>query len=489
MSRQTGDFGFGPRQAVYTVASLTAELQEHLEDRFQTVRVRGEISNASQYRSGHWYFTLKDEEAQISCVCFRGSARFLRVTPKDGRAVLAQGRIGVYAKRGQYQLIVTSLTPQGVGALQEQFERLKAKLQEEGLFDPGRKRKLPPIPHRIGIVTSPTGAVIADMLRVFARRFPGLHIRLFPVRVQGDGSSEDIAAGVRYFSQCAWPDVVIVGRGGGSLEDLWSFNEEAVARAIAASSVPVVSAVGHETDFTIADFVADLRAPTPSAAAELVVPEASALQQQLTDTATRGQKAIRHRLTQLSERLFEMGIDRAATRMSLRIGDAGQMLDDVERLLHKAQANRIRAARQRCERVERALRHQDVAVRLARQSARLGAIADRLGKAFPGILGVRTTRLADLRRRLPLAWRTYLACKTSSADAVTGRLRSLSPLAVLGRGYSIVQEPDGTAVRDSTRVLPGDSLSVRLHRGKLGVCVEETWANGEDGAGPSDPTV
>ncbi len=480
MSGPARVLSFGHAREVHTVATLTAELKEHLEDRFQSIRVRGEISNATRYRSGHWYFTLKDEDAQISCVCFRGVARFLRVDPKDGLAVIAQGRVSFYAKGGKCQLNIDSLTPQGLGALQERYERLKARLQEDGLFDEQRKRKLPPVPRRIGIVTSPRGAVIADMLRVLGRRFPGLHVRLFPVRVQGDGSPTEIAEGVRHFSDSGWPEVVIVGRGGGSLEDLWSFNEEAVARAIAACTVPVVSAVGHETDFTIADFVADLRAPTPSAAAELVVPVADLLCDQILNAESRAGKAVRYRLAQLSERLFEMGIERAAVRMSRRIGDAGQRLDEAEQSMHAAQATRSRVARQRFERLERALLRQDLAVRLARQSARLSALAVRLRKALPAILDPQSARLAELSRRLAPALRTCLDRKTSRADAAAGRLHSLSPLSVLGRGYSIVQTPDGTVVRDSSRVVPGDPLSVRLHRGKLGVRIEMTEADQQE---------
>ncbi len=480
MSHRATVLSFGPTRNVYTVTALTAELKDLIEEGFQNVRVSGEISNARRYRSGHWYFTLKDEEAQISCVCFRGSARFLRVEPKDGLAVIAHGRVGVYAKQGQYQLYVESLDPQGLGALQERFERLKARLQEEGLFDPGLKRSLPPVPQRIGIVTSPTGAVIADMLRVLERRFPGLHIRLFPCSVQGDGSPAQIVEGIRHFSESGWPDVVIVGRGGGSLEDLWSFNEEAVARAIAGCSVPIVSAVGHETDFTIADFVADLRAPTPSAAAELVVPEATALHLQVREAEARAGKAVRYRLARLGNRLLAMGIARAAVRVSRRIGDAGQALDDAEQALHAAQRSRVRASRKRFDRVDRALSRQDLPLRIARQSGRLRALADRLPQALPAILGPRASALAELSRRLSPAMQASLARKTSQLDAVAGRLHSLSPLSILERGYSIVQTGEGTAVRDSATVATGDLLSVRLHRGRLGVRVETNEPARED---------
>ena len=472
MSPRARALSFGARSGVYTVGALTAEIKDILEGRFPRVRVRGEISNARKYRSGHWYFDLKDEQAKISCVCFRGQARYLRVQPADGLAVVAGARVGVYPKDGRYQLYVRSLQAQGRGALRERFERLKAQLQDEGLFDQERKRPLPPLPRRIGIVTSPSGAVIADMLHVLQRRFPGLHIRLFPVSVQGDGSSREIVQGIRYFSESGWPDVVIVGRGGGSLEDLWSFNEETVARAIAGCSVPVISAVGHETDFTIADFVADLRAPTPSAAAELVVPEAAGVRLQVDELEQRAGKAIRHHLTLLGKHLLESGVDRVAVRMSRRIGDAGQALDQTEQALHDAQRRRLRAARERVERVERALSRQNLRFRLARQSERLGSLTARLPQALRAALAPRGSRVAELSLRLPAAMRAGLDRRASRTEALSGRLHSLSPLSILERGYSIVQTGEGAAVRDSSRVSPGDPLSVRLHRGRLAVRVE-----------------
>jgi len=262
---------WGPTRKTYTVAELNARVRELLGTEFNDIWVAGEISGSKMASSGHCYFTLKDHDAQLRCVCFRASLRYLKFKPQDGIAVLARGQIDVYEARGEYQLLVEALEPQGHGALQFAFEQLKKKLALEGLFEAARKRPLPRLPRRIGIVTSPSGAVIRDITQILSRRFPGLHLRLYPALVQGEGSIEAVVRAVEYFSSSQWAEVVIVARGGGSLEDLWTFNEEAVARAIAASSVPVISAVGHETDFTIADFVADLRAPTPSAAAELVI--------------------------------------------------------------------------------------------------------------------------------------------------------------------------------------------------------------------------
>ena len=264
-------FDFAPARRVYSVSELNAAIRAVLDDEFPDVWVSGEISGVKLAASGHYYFTLKEREAQVRAVAFRSAHRYWKFKPQDGLAVLARGRIDVYEARGEYQLLVELLEPQGLGALQLAFEQLKKKLAAEGLFDPARKRPLPRFPRRIGIVTSPRGAVISDMIQILSRRFPGLHIRLFPALVQGEGSVEEVCRGIEYFSRTGWADVVIVARGGGSLEDLWTFNEEAVARAIARCAVPVISAVGHETDVTIADFVADLRAPTPSAAAEMIV--------------------------------------------------------------------------------------------------------------------------------------------------------------------------------------------------------------------------
>ncbi len=257
---------------ILTITDLTKSLKENIEGNFSNVWLKGEISNFKIYQSGHYYFTLKDAHAQISAVMFKGYQRLLKFDVKEGLSVIAHGRLSIYEARGQYQILVDQLEPEGVGALRLAFEQLKEKLSREGLFDPARKRALPSVPQKIGLVTSIDGAVVHDMVNILRRRFPNIHLIIYPVRVQGDGAAQEIVSAIGYFSKNKSVDLVIVGRGGGSLEDLWAFNEEIVARAVAACSVPVVSAVGHETDFTICDFVADVRAPTPSAAAELCVP-------------------------------------------------------------------------------------------------------------------------------------------------------------------------------------------------------------------------
>src|SRR5271155_3048398 len=301
-------FDFAPARRVYPVSELNAAIRGTLEREFPDVWVSGEISGAKLATSGHYYFTLKEREAQLKAVAFRSAHRYWKFKPQDGLAVLARGRIDVYEARGEYQLLVEMMEPQGVGALQLAFEQLKRKLAAEGLFAPERKRALPRFPRRIGIVTSPRGAAIADMVHILSRRFPGLHIRLYPALVQGEGAVEEVCRGIDFFSRTGWADLVIVGRGGGSLEDLWTFNEEAVARAIAACSIPVVSAVGHETDVTIADFVADLRAPTPSAAAELVVPMRQELLDRIDGCRRQANRAIRYRLAGVGGRVHEQGV-------------------------------------------------------------------------------------------------------------------------------------------------------------------------------------
>src|ERR1035437_4716927 len=345
------EFERAPHRRIYTVSQLNAAIRAALDAEFRDVWVSGEISGLKLAASGHYYFTLKEPEAQVKCVAFRSAHRYWKFKPQDGLAVLARGRIDVYEPRGEYQLQVELLEPQGYGALQLAFEQLKKKLAAEGLFAAERKRVLPRFPRRIGIVTSPRGAAIADMIQILARRFPGLHIRLFPALVQGQGSVEEVCRGIQFFSQSGWPDVVIVGRGGGSLEDLWTFNEEAVARAIAACSVPVVSAVGHETDVTIADFVADLRAPPPSSAAELVVCTRDELFDRIAAARAKATQAVRYRLAMLERRLRQQGIDRAAGALRLRVGRAQQRVDDLGYRVRE----RIRAATGLRERARRAL--------------------------------------------------------------------------------------------------------------------------------------
>ncbi|MBI2155659.1 MAG: exodeoxyribonuclease VII large subunit [Candidatus Rokubacteria bacterium] len=416
-------------RAVLSVTELTQRLRAVLEERFPAVWVEGEISNFRLYGSGHAYFTLKDADAQLRAVLFRNRARRLKFEPADGLSVMAFGSVEVYAQRGEYQLVVELLEPKGLGALQLAFEQLKARLEAEGLFDAGRKRALPRFPRKIGIVTSPSGAALRDILRVIGRRFGDLHIVIAGCRVQGDGAAAEIAQAIRDLDALGDVDVVIVGRGGGSLEDLWAFNEEVVARAIAASTAPVVSAVGHEVDFTIADFVADLRAPTPSAAAELVVREKQAVVDTLAD--------LRQRL------------GRAMTRP---LRDLERRVDDVVARLRRGGRGELARAEHRLQLVAAGLRSASPFARVENGRHRLDRVQARMR--------------AELRHAAVGA-RHRLA-------AAVGRLDSLSPLAVLGRGYSLTLADARRIVRSWRDVRPGDPVRVLLHEGSLDCRVDAT---------------
>lgn len=440
---------FALQRRIYSVSELTARLQGLFEESFSNVWVSGEISNVRKPASGHFYFTLKDGQSQLKAVCFRQNALYLKVKPQDGLEIVARGRLGIYEVRGEYQLYVEAIEPLGYGALQLAFEQLKRKLEAEGLFEPERKREIPRAPARVGIVTSPTGAAIADMIRVLERRAPGLHIRLFPAQVQGEGAAAEIARGLRWFSENEWADVVIVGRGGGSLEDLWAFNEEIVARTIAESAVPVVSAVGHQTDFTIADFVADKRAPTPSAAAEMVAAERSELIARVRELRDRALRAVRYRLSMAERRLLEAGVERPATLIRRRIQSYWQRNDELEQRLTSSAAARVRRLERRLREAQHQLSELDLRVRLVREH----------------------NRESDLARRLVAAERGRLEKTHARLTLLTRRLQALSPTAILERGYAIVSDTAGRIVRESQAVAAGDALAVRLHRGRLAVDV------------------
>ena len=444
------EFDLSPQRRIFTVTELNGAIREVLDSEFNDIWVSGEISGLKLAASGHYYFTLKEREAQVRCVAFRSSHRYWRFKPRDGLAVLARGRVDVYEARGEYQLLVEMLEPQGLGALQLAFEQLKKKLAAEGLFDPARKRPLPRFPRRIGIVTSPRGAAIADLVHILTRRSPGIHVRLFPALVQGEGSVDDVCRGIEYFSRTKWPDLVIVGRGGGSLEDLWTFNEEAVARAIAACSVPVISAVGHETDVTIADFVADLRAPTPSAAAELAVPNREDLEARVSAARVKAGQALRYRLAMLERRLRQQGIDRALSLLHRRLGRGLQRIDEQEYRLRE----RIRYAIDARERGRRALQ-----ARLERFEVRPRLAANR-----------RRMELAD--RRAIDAIRMRLSRRRSRFEQLAAHLSQLSPLRILERGYAIVSNDSGI-LKDAALAPPGSSVHVRLAQGELAAKVEE----------------
>jgi exodeoxyribonuclease VII large subunit len=435
-----------PQRRVVTVSELTAAIRELLETGFGDIWVEGEISNCRLWNTGHMYFTLKDGTAQIKAVMFRSAVRYLKFKPEDGLRVIARGRLGLYDPKGEYQLVCEHLEPHGLGALQLAFEQLKKKLQAEGLFDQARKRALPSLPRRIGIVTSLDGAAIRDIIKVLRRRHPNAHLLIRPTRVQGDGAAADVAQAIRAIVKVPGVDVVIVGRGGGSIEDLQAFNQEAVARAIAASPVPIISAVGHESDVTIADFVADLRAPTPSAAAEMVVSakddfcaRIDRLSHRLQTTARAGLQRRRGAVHALTSR---RGLAGWQTRLAMRGRHAAELTHHLRRA---ATAHLVRR-----ERAYRVLR-----LRLESRDLRrsLSSIRSRLGTA-------------DSRLRSAAGQARHSA--ESRLSSLAGRLENLSPLAVLARGYAVCWNEDRTAIiRSASAVSEGDRVHVTLHEGEI----------------------
>jgi len=428
---------FVPERRIFSLRELSDAIRGALERGFTNIWVSGEISGTKLVPSGHCYFTLKDSEAQIRCVCWKLSYWRLKFKPKDGIQVLVRGRVDIYEQRSEYQFVVESIEPRGHGALQLAFDELKKKLQLEGLFDSSRKRILPKYPARIGIVTSPQGAVIRDFVEILSRRSPGIHIRLFPARVQGAGSVEDVCRGLDYFGK-RWAQVVVIARGGGSLEDLWTFNEEVVARAIAACPIPVVSAIGHETDVTIADFVADLRAPTPSAAAELICGTSTELLSRIEGLRSRIVQLTRYRLATLARRLHEQAIDRATTSLHRSLARRTQRLDDIDERLRDA-VRRSMGMRERAVRaLEEKLRYFDLRPRFRRDRERMNSAASRLQELGRGSIAQRQRRFA----------------------ALEAKLTQLNPRLVLSRGYAIVLKEDGSIVREAADATQGSEVKL-----------------------------
>ncbi len=431
---------------VYTVSRLNREVRLLLEQGLPGVWVEGEISNLARPGSGHWYFSLKDRDAQIRCAMFRQKNSAVKFQPKDGSAVMARGRVSLYEPRGDFQLIVEHLEEAGLGALQREFERLRDKLKAEGLFDDGRKRPLPAVPRRIGVVTSSTGAAIRDILHVLERRFAATPVLIYPTPVQGAAAVPGLLAALDRAAVRAECDVLIVARGGGSLEDLWAFNDERVARAIRAMPMPVVTGIGHEVDFTIADFVADLRAPTPTAAAQLAVPDGRAWLQSLARIEQRllagGQRVLRDASTTLSQ----LGQRMRLASPAVRVAHAAQRLDDLEqRLARAAQATLLARRHDTAE-----LSHRLLA---ASPAARVQA-------------GV--ARGAALSVRLEFAIRESLSRGLHRLDLASRTLDAVSPLATLRRGFAVVtREAGGTLVSDAATLAAGDTLVTRLAAGQF----------------------
>jgi exodeoxyribonuclease VII large subunit len=444
-----------PPAQVLTVTDLTRRVKDLLEEKFPSVWVEGEVSNLRSPSSGHVYFTLKDANAQLAVVLFRGVAAKVGFALKDGLQVIAFGDVSVYERSGQYQLVARQLLPKGLGALQLAFEELKQRLAKEGLFDAARKKPIPTLPQHIGLVTSPTGAAIRDFLNVINRRFPNVHIVINPVRVQGDGAANEIAAAIDEFNALHAAgrlplDVLIVTRGGGSLEDLWAFNEEAVARALARSKIPTISAVGHEIDFTISDFVADLRAPTPSAAAELVVKAKDEFAQLIKQYQARLQKDLRLQLAEARQRFSTLASSYVFRRPAEAVRQYQQQLDDFAHRLRRAPGATVAAHR-----------------------ARWDTVAEKFKLLSPQVLLVNwRQRLGAHEQRFQAAWaRRTQATRHRLAQAST-KLDLLSPNATLQRGYSITVIPEtGHIVRSVTHVQPGTNISTKVLDGAFGSVV------------------
>jgi exodeoxyribonuclease VII large subunit len=446
-SRQL-DLAFEEQQSarrIWPVRELVEQVRELVEQRYADVWVEGEISNSRPAPSGHIYFTLKDAEAQLPVVLFRRQALLLRFRPEDGLHVLVRGRVSIYPQRGQLQLVAETMEPVGAGSLQLAFEQLKARLKAEGLFDADRKRPLAAFPRTVGIVTSPTGAVIRDFLNIVARRHSGLNVLLFPASVQGESAPAEIEAAMAALDASGLVDVIVLARGGGSLEDLAAFNSERVARAIAASRIPVVSAIGHETDFTIADFVADLRAPTPSAAAELITEAPHKIAERVLGLETRLERAARFQLLQARRQLDRQPVDRVEGRVSALLRRLDQRLDDLAFSMEEHVADLLRRRQSAVAELAATVSRHDPRQRLGQAREHLIACRTRLDRALERTLQISTTRI-------------------SSASA---RLQALSPLAVLDRGYALVQGADGILIRSTAQVAAGDRVTTRLSDGSF----------------------
>lgn len=456
------------RRRAYTVSELTATIRLRIESALGEVWVEGELSNCRRWKTGHLYFTLKDDAARIQGVMFRSALRYLRFEPEDGLQVIARGRVGVYPPKGEYQLVAEHFEPRGTGARQLAFEQLRRKLADEGLFDASRKRPLPALPRRIGIVTSLDGAALRDIVKVLGRRHPNAHLVISPARVQGEGAARSIVAALRRLEHVERVDVAIVGRGGGSTEDLWAFNEEPVARAVAASRVPVISAVGHETDSTIADFVADVRAPTPSAAAEIVLAHKDEMAARIDRATTRLAAVVRRDVEQRRAALHAVESRPGLAAWPARLAMRGRHADEMtHRLLHSMRADLARRTR-----LSEALRLRvealDVGRRMARIGTRLAMARERLARAMGDRRAEWRSRLGAAAEGAARAAAARNAARRRRLETTAAGLEPLNPLGVLARGYAVCWNAARTAaVRRADEVAVGDDVRVTLHDGAL----------------------
>jgi len=436
----------------WKVHQLVFEIRGRVEKEYRDLRVEGEISNLRQAASGHVYFTLKDDQSQLPVVLFRTKARLLKFTPKDGLEVQVRGGISVYEDRGQLQLVAESMEPRGKGSLQVAFEQLYALLKQEGLFESERKRPLPMYPRTIGVITSSKGAVIHDILHVLARRHSRAQVFLYPVAVQGEGAASDVVEALAWFQKNPCVDVLVVARGGGSPEDLAAFNSEGVARAMAASIVPVVSAVGHETDFTIADFVADLRAPTPSVAAEIITDAQYRVEEYLESLAARLERAVGYRRMHARERFAQLNASAVFAGVQHGLALRQQRVDELRFRLDACWQKGFAAASRRIDVAESNLMRQDVRRQMKLQGERLRSLEGDLGRA----------------------WHAYSERCRTRWNRATDRLVTLSPLAVLDRGYALVYDDSGALIKAAKSLRPGDPLHLRFAQGQADATVIDT---------------
>ncbi|HEX3470736.1 MAG TPA: exodeoxyribonuclease VII large subunit [Silvibacterium sp.] len=430
---------------IWRVSELASELRFEVERVFSDLWIEGEISDLRPAASGHIYFTLKDESAQLSVVLFRRQATLLRFRPEDGLHILLRGKLSIYEQRGQMQIVAEHVEPLGAGSLQLAFEQVKRQLQREGLFDSERKQPLPLFPRSVGIVTSPSGAVIRDFLNIVSRRHAALQVLVYPALVQGESAAAEVASGIAYFNQTREVDMIVLARGGGSLEDLAPFNSESLARAISASLLPVVSAIGHETDFTIADFVADLRAPTPSAAAELITAAQHKVEEHLESLTQRLDRATRYTLMQARARFANLSAPAAFERMRDTLNLRQQRIDDLFFRIESAWRRQYMTATHRLQHLTSSVLRHDVSHRIDLVRERLDTFAERLLRA-------ETAFASSLRSRL---------------EVLEKQLLSLSPLGVLNRGYALVYDESGALLRSATDAKPGQLLSTRLAHGSV----------------------
>jgi exodeoxyribonuclease VII large subunit len=464
-SEQLGLMFAAPQRKVYGVRELVAALRTQVERAFTDIYVEGEISNYRPAESGHVYFTLKDGAAQLRVVMWRAQARLLRFRPENGLAVIARGRVTIYDERGDLQLQAEMLEPKGAGALQLAFEQLKAKLAAEGLFDAGRKKPIPALPRCIGVVTSARGAALQDILNILRRRHESVSVLIYDARVQGESAAGEVSAGVKHFNRARNVDVIVVARGGGSFEDLFAFNDEALARTIAASKIPVISAVGHETDFTICDFVADLRAPTPSAAAELVIQSKQELAAKLAAFRDRLRQAINYRLLRMNNALSRLTQHSALVRMPDMLARRQQRVDDLSHRMEQAQRRNLNGLRRRHESLDLRLRHQDLRVRLSAMRRQLETRTTELHRQSERLLADKTTRVDDLASALARSTETILLKRRSRLELLHSGLLGLSPKAILARGYALVFDAAGNLVKDAAQLKRGDAIRAQLGRG------------------------